>query len=129
MFCREGVTGLRRASESTTGYPTVLFVFRDEVKQGEDFFQYFWPGAKGIADPHGNLFDSFGLFGASWRKLMGIKALLAGWRAYRQGYRIGKPGKDVMRSPGLYVIQDKAIVWEHNFNHIGDHPNFKSIPF
>ena len=111
------------------GYPAVLFVFRDEVKVGDDFFQHFWPGAKGIADPNGNLFDSFGLVHASWSKLIGLQVLLAGWRAYRQGHRIGKPGKDVMGSPGLYVIQDQAIVWQHNFHHIGDHPDFKTIPF
>ena len=107
----------------------MLFVFLDDAKQGEEFFQHFWPGAKGIADPNGKLFDTFGLFRASWGKLIGLWVMLAGWRAFRQGHRIGKPGKDIMRSPGLYVIADQAIVWEHNFSHIGDHPDFKAIPF
>ncbi len=107
----------------------MLFVFLDEVKHGEDYFQHFWPGAKGIADRNGNLFDSFGLFRASWSKFLGLKPLLAGLRAYRQGHRNGKPGKEIMRSPGLYVIADKSIVWEHNFHHIGDHPDFENIPF
>ena len=105
----------------------MLFVFRGEAKDGEDYFQHFWPGVHAIADPTGDLFRFFGLFRASWSQLLGPRAMLAGWRAYRKGYRNGTPGNDTLGSPGLFIIENETIVWEHNFHHVGDHPDFCSL--
>ena len=129
MFCREGVTGLRRVVESVKDFPPVLFVFRGTPEDGREFFAHFWPEAKAIADPTGDLFRTFGLFRASWKSLMGPAMLLAAARSWLRGNRNGAPKPDVMREPGLFVIQDEAVIWEHNFQHIGDNPDFAKIPF
>ena len=105
----------------------MLFVFRGTPELGKEFFDHFWPEAKGIADPTGDLFRSFGLFRASWWRLLGPMVVLAAIRALWNGHRNGSPAPDTMRNPGLYIIEKEAIVWEHNFHHIGDHPNFASL--
>ena len=107
----------------------MLFVFRGDRDLGRDFFAHYWPEAKAVADPTGDLFRAFGLFRANWWSLMGPAVLVAGVRSFLRGNRGGKPQPDVLREPGLYVVENEAVVWEHNFHHIGDHPDFMKIPF
>ena len=128
MFCREGVTGLRRVSETEPGYPPVIFVFRGKVQDGEDFFREFWPAAKAIADPTGDLFELFGLFRVKLWQIVGPAAIWGSIQSMLKGYRIGPIGTDPMRSPGLFVLRGDSILWSHEFSHVGDHPDFKTIP-
>lgn len=105
----------------------MLFVFRGTAEIGKEFFDHFWPQAKGVADPTGDLFRSFGLFRASWSRLIGPKVVWAAMKSLAKGNRNGFPQSDTMRNPGLYVIENEAIIWEHNFHHIGDHPDFDTL--
>lgn len=111
------------------GYPPILFVFRGTPADGREFFEHYWPEAKAIADPTGDLFQAFGLFRADWKRMFGPAVIVAAVRAVLHGNRFGTAKKDVMREPGLYLIENQAIVWEHNFHHIGDHPDFAKIPY
>ena len=104
-------------------------MFRGTPEDGRDFFGHFWPEAKAISDPTGDLFRAFGLFRADWKSLIGPAVIWAGVRSYLRGNRNGPTRKDVMREPGLYVIENEIIVWEHDFHHIGDHPDFLKIPY
>ena len=104
-------------------------MFRGTPEDGRSFFAHYWPEAKAVADPTGDLFRAFGLFRAELKSLMGPSVLMAAVRSFFHGNRGGAPKKDVMREPGLFVIEDQAIVWEHNFHHIGDHPDFAKIPY
>ncbi len=122
------MTGLRRVSESQPGYPPVLLVFRGKVEDGEAFFSEYWPQAKAIADPTGELFELFGLYKVSLRQLFGLRAIWAVFRSFWNGNRIGPVGTDPMRSPGLFVIRGESILWSHFFSHVGDHPDFRKIP-
>ena len=115
-------------SESQPGYPPVIFVFRGKAEDGVAFFAEFWPQAKAIADPTGELFELFGLFGAGLKQIIGPAAVWAAIRSFLKGNRIGPIGTDPMRSPGLFVLRGEAILWRHFFGHIGDHPDFAKIP-
>lgn len=30
--------------------------------------------------------------------------------------------------PGMFLVNERRIVWQHHFQHIGDHPDLKRIP-
>jgi hypothetical protein len=40
----------------------------------------------------------------------------------------GPPDGDVWRMPGIFLVENQRIVWEHAFRHAGDHPDFARIP-
>ena len=106
----------------------MLLVFRGKLEDGEAFFSEYWPQAKAIADPTGELFELFGLYQVSLRQLFGLPAIWAVFRSFWNGNRIGPIGTDPMRSPGLFVIGGESILWSHFYSHVGDHPDFRKIP-
>ncbi len=49
-------------------------------------------------------------------------------RAMFRGHFPGRPGGNLRVMPGLFLIRDGAIVWEHEFAHAGDHPDLADLP-
>ena len=48
--------------------------------------------------------------------------------AASKGHFQGMPVGDTKIMPGLIAVQGENIVWQHNYDHIGDHPDFEDIP-
>lgn len=119
---------MRKLSSSLPQFPDILFVHQGNVKEGEAFFQRFWPEARAVSDNSKTLFTAFGLVRGGVKELFGPKAFLSGIRATLNGSYGGKPTGDVRLMPGAFLVQSEQIVWEHNYRHIGDHPNFAQLP-
>lgn len=61
--------------------------------------------------------------------MFGSEVWACGARATLKGHTIGKPVGDPWMMPGLFLVTDTGrILWQHDYSHAGDHPNFADIP-
>lgn len=128
IFCRELVTDIRDYHYSPAGFIPTLFFYKESPEQGQVFFNKFWPDARGVSDLDKVFYQGFGLDRGSVNQVVGPESLACGIRATLKGNMIGKPTADVWGMPGMFLIQNNLIVWQHNFRHAGDHPDLSQIP-
>ena len=119
---------LRLASESDPAFPPVLFVHPGTAEQGVPFFERLDPEARTVADPQGAIARDFGLRRGGLRELFGPSVWACGLRATRKGHGIGRPTGDVRMMPGMFLVHEGRILWEHRPRHAGDHPDFARLP-
>lgn len=124
-FCRELVHELRTKAQSN--FPSIVFVHQGSVKEGEEFFSKHWPEAVAIADPELKLYRAFRIERGGFMQLFGPETLVRGLRGLAKGHGIGRPVGDPFLMPGLFFIRDNKIVWNHEFRHAGDHPDFSQL--
>lgn len=127
MFCRESVAALRQQVETNPNYPPVVMAFRGEPEGGRRFLENHWPTARAIADPDGSLFETFGLYRATLKQAAGPAVMRRAVEAFRRGFGVGLPGRDVLRMPGLFLIRKPYLVASRRFSHVGDHPDFSTL--
>jgi hypothetical protein len=118
---------LRRVVE-TTPYPDVLLFYQGSIEDGQAFFGRLWPEARAVSDATRTFYTAFGLRRGGWKKILGPKALACSVRAAVKGNFIGLPVGDTRVMPGLFLVRDETVVWQHDFAHVGDHPDFAAIP-
>lgn len=111
---------LRRSAEHDPGYPAILFVHQGTAEQGEDWFARFWPEA--------HLYQLFGIGQASVGQVASLGAVACIARAVLKGNSGGMVVGDSKLMPGLFAIESERIIWQHDFRHVGDHPDFADIP-
>lgn len=128
IFCRQMVSELRRASEQSPGFPPVLFFFQDSPTEGRVFLSRYWPGARAVADRERRFYEAFDVTRGTLLQLFGPSIWSSGRRARAQGHRQGRAGSDPWMMPGIFWVEDGAIVWRHRFRHAGDQPDFPQIP-
>ena len=109
-------------------YPEILFFHQGTVDEGEAFFQRFWPEARAVSDKSKRFFNAFGLVRGGFKELFGPETFISGVRAALKGASIGKPVGDVRLMPGAFLVQNERFLWRHDYQHIGDHPNFPHLP-
>lgn len=125
---------LRRIVEQTTSGSEhasetigILFFYQGSVEDGEAFFQRYWPEARAVSDLSKEFYEGFGLERASLRQLFGPEVLACGLQAAKNGSYGGKPVGDPRMMPGMFLVEGGRIVWQHDYRHIGDHPDFEKI--
>ncbi|MEM6431137.1 MAG: SelL-related redox protein [Deinococcota bacterium] len=128
IFCREMVADLRQISHAQPDYPPILFFYQGTTEEGEAFFDHLWPEAKAVADAEQHFYSLFGLSQGSAGQMFGPEVWACGVRAAFKGHFIGAPVGDPWMMPGVFFVEGDAILWEHTFNHAGDHPDFKTLP-
>ena len=112
---------------SQPSYPSILFFYQGTVADGAAFFGRFWPEARAVSDPHRRFYRAFGIERGGMWELFGPEALACGIRATLKGNLAGVPVGDLWTMPGLFLVEGDAIIWQHEFRHIGDHPDFARI--
>jgi hypothetical protein len=127
MFCRETVKVLRRAAREVAGYPAVLLVHPGGVRDGDAFFEMFWPDARAIADPDRELYAGFGLARARLGQVFGPRAAAAAIRSVLRGNGVGKAVGGVRTMPGAFLFRGGRIEWRHEYRHAGDHPDLRAV--
>lgn len=128
LFCRETVADLRRVAERDPTYPPVLFFFQGTPEQGRAFFEKLWPDARAVADLPKNFYDGFGLERGGVGEMFGARVWACGVRAAAKGHFIGAPVGDPWTMPGVFLVRGADVLWQHDFAHAGDHPDWASIP-
>lgn len=119
---------LRQVAEADASYPDILFVYQGSVEDGADFFNRLWPEARAASDPERELYAAFGLERGGIKELFGAEVVACGIRAARKGSFVGTPVGDTRMMPGAFLVQANQILWQHNYRHIADHPDFAKIP-
>lgn len=119
---------LRQAAEADPSYTPLLFVHPSRPADGDDFFAWTWPEARAVADPTRDLYRAFGLGRGTFGQVFGPAVLACGLRAVRKGHGLGPPRGDPWQMPGLFLVAEERIVWQHVGRHIGEHPDFAAIP-
>jgi len=122
------VSDLRTLAATLTGYPSVLFFYMGSVAEGEAFFTTAWPEARAVSDPNRTFYGAFGLERGSFGQVFGPGAMACSLRAAGKGHVVGKPVGDPWQMPGLFLVQGPDVLWSHDFAHIGDHPDFTTMP-
>jgi hypothetical protein len=73
-----------------------------------------------IADPHCELYRSFGLTKATLWQILRPRIFLHGLTALAKGYRSGALAGDGLQMPGVFLIKDAQIVRSHRALHVAD---------
>ena len=113
--------------EKTAGFPQVLLFAMASVEETGKFFESRWPEARVVSDPERIFYDGFGRGRAGLRDFASPRAIGRYISAMFRGHFPGRPIGSVMVMPGLFLIRDGAIVWEHEFAHAGDHPDLRAL--
>ena len=122
------VSDLRTLTATQAGYPNILFLYMGSVVEGETFFAAAWPEARAVSDPNKTFYGAFGLERGSFGQVFGPGAMACSLRAAGKGHVVGKPVGDPWQMPGLFLVQGPDVLWAHDFAHIGDHPDFTTMP-
>jgi len=130
IFCREMVRDVRSAIEADSAYPPVLFFYQGTVADGREFFARYFPGARAVADLDRKFYAAAGVRQAPVVQLLSPRLMISAVRATVKGntQRIGRVTGDPMTMPAVMVFQHGQIIWQHEFKHAGDHPQFATIP-
>jgi hypothetical protein len=116
------VVDLRKAAESDSNFPTIIYFHQGSVAEGDTFFEAYDPPAIAVSDPKAKLYAEFGLGKANLRQLFAPEVWACGIRATLKGHGIGRPVGDPLMMPGYFVVQGDQILMEYRPRHVGDHP-------
>ncbi len=114
-------------ASSNRSYPSILFFHQGSLADGQAFFGTYWPEARAVADPERRFYSAFGLSRGGIREMFGPGVWAAGLRAMLKGNMGGAPVGDPWAMPGLFLVRENAVLWEHRYRHAGDHPDFSRI--
>ncbi|TGM07220.1 AhpC/TSA family protein [Leptospira barantonii] len=128
IFSREAISDLREISESCLSFPPILFFFPGTPNDCEKFFEGVWEDASVVADPNTEFYRDLKLDTADLVQLASPEVLIGTARATLKGHFYGIPGRNPLQMPGVFLVVQDRIVWEHRYRHIGDHPDWKNLP-
>lgn len=105
----------------------MLFFYQGTPDEGEAFFGKLWPGARAVSDIEKTFYNAFGIQRGGMQAMFGPGVWACGVRAVAKGNLIGWKTGDPWVMPGLFLVQGDHILWQHEFRHAGDHPDFLKI--
>lgn len=126
MFCRETLSDMRAISESNARLLDPFF-FQGSPTEGRAFLRRYWPGLRAVADPSSVFYRCFGIKRGGAIKALGPAVWAAKPRANAKGHRNGPVSGDIWRTPGVFLVQAKEILWAHQYRHVADHPDYQQI--
>lgn len=121
------VNDLRKLSRRIPAYPPVVFFYQETRAEGEAFFRKAWAEARAVSDPEKIFYHAFEVQRGGWREFTHPRMLLATLRATGKGNFVGKTTSDPLMMPGAFLVYDEHILWQYDFKHAGDHPDFEAL--
>ena len=128
MFCREMVADLRAQSVAEGEREGIVFFYQGTVPEGREFFVEHWPSARAIADQTLKFYQGFGVPKASLAQVFSPAVWQSGMKTWSRGHRPAIAQRNIRQMPGFMWVHDGRIVWRHDFEHVGDHPNLRDLP-
>jgi hypothetical protein len=122
------VADLRRTVQQQPDYPPLLFFYQGTVEDGQAFFDRLWPEARAVSDKAVFFYKRFQIERGGLREVLNPEVLACGVRAAGKGNTGGMPIGDPWIMPGLFLVRGERILWQHDFKHIGDHPDWAKLP-
>ncbi len=86
------------------------------------------PDVIAVEDPDAELYRAFAVRRGGLREMFGLRAWARGIVAFLRGNRIGRKVGDGWTLPTIVAVERGAIVWRHDGEHAGDHPDVSTIP-
>lgn len=96
----------------------------DEAKTQKFFAGYHLQDAPRSADPHGRLYDAFGLTKGKWRQYINMESILRMLIAWLEGHWAGAPAGDVERMPGAFLVVRGEIRKAFRHKLVSDRPDY-----
>lgn len=127
VFCRETVADLQHIAKQDPHYPKVVFFFQGTRQAGEDFFGDRWNEGCFVADDTLFFYRAFGLDKGGVREMFSAEVWACTARAMVKGNLPGKRVGDGWMMPGVFLVKGNQILWQHEFEHIGDAPKWREI--
>ncbi|MEO0495434.1 MAG: hypothetical protein AAF081_18660 [Actinomycetota bacterium] len=109
-------------------YPRVVYVHQGLLADDRTWFPVDDPHLIAIEDPDADLYAAFTVRRGGRREMFGLRAWWRGAIAFVKGNRIGRKVGDGWTLPTIVGIDDGHIVWRHDGEHAGDHPDLGMIP-
>jgi hypothetical protein len=105
-----------------------LFVHQGTPAEGQAFFGKYWRAARAIADTELKLYAVFAIHRGDIRQLIQPDLWRRAIANTLKGNFSGRPQGDTSLQPGLFLVQDGVILWQHPYRHSGDHPDWSQLP-
>ena len=129
-FCREALSDIAKLRGELTkeGVKVVFVHLHPETEAAPFFAGYDLGDVERISDPEHKLYDAFELKRATSSAMFDVKVW---WRATFGGavirHGIGRPNADVMRMPGVFLIQNDTIISAFRHKSMADRPNYREL--
>ena len=119
---------LREVQSAENDYPPILFFYQGSVEDGKAFFDRLWPEARAVSDFPRDFYNAMNIQRGGLKEMFGAQVWACGVRATLKGQRIGAPVGDPWVMPGLFLVeQNGTVLWQHDFAHAGDHPDWRVV--
>jgi len=129
MFCREMVADLKQHASTEGEQERILFFYQGTVPEGREFFGEHWSSARAIADQPLRFYRGFGIPKASIARILAPTVWRRGMETFARGHRPGLSSGSIRQMPGFMWVQDGRILWRHDFEHAGDNPDLREMPY
>lgn len=115
-------------AETDPDYPRVVFIHQGLLADHATWFPVDDPNVVAIEDPEAELYRAFAVRRGGMREMFGLRAWRRGLAAFSRGHVIGRKIGDGWTLPTIVVIEARHVIWRHDGEHAGDHPDVATIP-
>jgi hypothetical protein len=104
--------------------PFLVFVHPNTVREGEEFFARYYPGAAHIADPNLRLYRAFRVRRAKPWYFLDLVSLRRFWELLRRGHQNDRPTADPWVLHATALFYHGNLIWTHYAKSPGDIPKW-----
>ena len=98
-------------------------------EDGAAFFAEYWPEAQGLCDgPDLTIHKAFGLRRGTVSQMANVGVIACAVRAVAKGNIPGVPVGDPLQMPGWFYVKGDRVLWQRDYAHSGDSPNWVTLP-
>jgi len=129
MFCREAVAEIAEKRKSIEARDVQLaFVHLGTEEKAKWFFTpYGLTDVPRFSDPDARLYQAFGLVRAELRQYLNPESILRALSALFRGNFVGFPSEDVIRMPGVFLLQNTQIRKAFRHKLVSDRPDYLAL--
>ena len=126
-FTRQILRGLENLLENAKTHDAELIIVHMLGKGGENPYLAGHAGVARIADPHCELYRSFGLGKGNFRELFGLHVLWLAALSIFKGCGVGHLAGDGRQMPGAFLFRDGEIIASQRAKSAADMPELDAL--
>ena len=127
-FCREAVADISEQRERIEQQGTgIAFVHMGQAEPVQLLEKYHLTDLHSFRDPACSLYDAFGLRMGSLAELLGPIVWWRGFQSWLAGHNPGKTDGNILRMPGVFLLNDGEIVRAYRHRRSSDRPDYVQL--